>query len=136
MKPNEARAAIYSALNTVMADAHPGIPVLYENRLNVDLNLQTEPFVACELVWNDGSQIGMGDTPGKRYMGAIWLATANKQGEGTAELLAVMTTLSDAFGIKTVGGVTCQAPRPLPGYLKDGWYFQPVRIPFYFDDMA
>jgi hypothetical protein len=134
MKFDAARSAIYSRLDSAMNTNHPGVPVLYENRLNVDLALQSAPFVACEILFNDGEQVSMEISPVVRYRGSIWLAVAAKRGDGIKGQLTVLATLADTFKTVVFGGVTCHAPRPMPGFLKDGWYLESIRVPFYFND--
>ncbi len=132
---DDARAAIFARVKATMdASAYAATPVEYENRRTVDLSTQTAPFAACEIHFNDGEQTDMGLNPGTRYRGAIWLAVGMKQGEGTASALKILAVLANGFKNVSFGGVTCRAPRPVPGALRNGWYYETIRVPFYFDD--
>lgn len=130
----DARAAIYSRLDEGMNATYPGTLVVYENRLNVDLSTQTAPFVAAEIHWNDGRQIGMEASPAARYEGAIYLAVYVKEYEGAAAALALLGYLAGLFKAKSFGGVNTRIARPLPGRPDRGWYAYTLRVPFWFDD--
>jgi len=130
-----ARAAIYGRLNTIWAAANPTVPVRYENRLLVDLATETDPFLACEVLFNDGEQISLGITPAHRVEGAIYLAVWVKEDTGTAVPLGLIDGLFDLFKTTAFGGVNTRAPRPLPGHDHKGWYITTLRVPFWFDQL-
>lgn len=132
---DDARAAIVGRLKATLDASNPTTAVSYENRATVDLATQAAPFVACEVLFNDGEQASMELAPVVRYSGAIWLAVAVKEGEGTKTALVILGTLAAAFKTVSFGGVVAQAPRPMPGFRRDGWYYEPIRVPFYFDDI-
>jgi hypothetical protein len=132
---DDARAAVYTRLDAGMTATYPAVPVLYENRLTVDLAKQKSPFVACEIVYNDGSQASMELTPVVRYGGAIWLAVATKAGAGAKVGAGILGYLANRFKTITFSGVVCGAPVPMPGYTRDGAYWQTLRVPFHFDDI-
>lgn len=135
MKFNDARAAIYSRLDTLMTASYASIPVRYENRLDVDLSAQVEPFLGVELIFNDGVQASLGRQIIVRYPGAIYLSVFTKQGEGIADALTLLASLADTFKTVTFSGVVCSAPRPLPARPHQGWYVHTLRVPFHFDDV-
>lgn len=136
MNFEDARAAIYARLDTAWTAAHPTVPALYENRLAVDLAGRTDPFIACEILFNDGEQVSMEKTPVLRFFGAIYLSVWVKEKEGTKIALTYLGELSDLFKAASFGGVNTRAPRPLPGRPQDSWYVSTLRVPFWFDQGA
>jgi hypothetical protein len=131
----DARAVIYGRLNTSWSAAHPGMPVRYENRMAVDLGKEIDPFITCEILFNDGEQLGMGDNPGVRYEGAIYLSVWVKEDSGTAEALTYLGELATLFQMAVFGGVKTRACRPLPGRVQAGWYVLSLRVPMWFDQI-
>ncbi len=135
MNFEDARAAIYSRLNTFMAASYPAIPVRYENRLTVDFATLETLFVAAEIAFTDGTQMALGSSPPVRYQGTIFLNVWERDGAGTSEALGLLDALAVAFKTAQFGGVNTKAPRPMPGAFQPGWYVLAVRIPFWFDQM-
>lgn len=132
----DARAAICGRLDNGMTTSHPATLVEYENRVQVDLAVQTAPYVSAELVYNDGDQVSMETNPGMRYSGSIWLGVHVKQGEGAAAATPFLQTLATLFKAKSFGGVVTRAPKPLPQRDHQGWVVYTLRIPFHFDDFS
>lgn len=134
MKYDAARAALIGLLDTTMTGAGPSTLVQYDNRVKVDMDSQTQPFVEAEVQFTDGVQASMGDAPLSRYTGALYLSVWTKESEGSKPGLVLLATLTDAFTMRSVGGVVTKAVRPLPAGREKGWYVQSIRVPFHFDD--
>jgi len=129
------RAAIYGRLDAGWAQANPTVLVEYQNQDVVDLDKQTAPFVTCDLVYSDGAQMGLGQTAGQRYQGAIWLAVWTRKGSGVATANAYLAALATLFGLKVFGGVNTHAVRPCqPGLQELGHRDDPG--PFWFDQTS
>lgn len=129
-----ARAAVYGRLKAYMDASYPTVDVGYENRNTIDFATQAEPFVTCEIVWNDGEQVSLGDLPRLRYRGSVWLAIHEKDGAGVKVSNQLMKSLADLFRTKAFSGVTTMAPIPVPARPAQGWRAQALRVPLYFDD--
>lgn len=129
-----AREAVYVRLKTHMDANHPATLVGYENRNQIDLATQKAPFVTVELVWNDGEQVSMGETPRARLRGAVWLAVHEKEGAGVAATNALLMSLFNLFRTKSFSGITTMMPIPVPARPAEGWRAQALRVPLYFDD--
>jgi len=129
----DAQAAIYARLNTYWSAAHAGVPVDYENRFLVDLAAQQDPFIACDVLFNDGEQASIEADPMSRYRGAVYLAVWVREGSGTAAAFGFLSELGTLFATKAFGGLNTQAPRPLPGRRQAGWLVEVLRVPFWFD---
>lgn len=135
MNFEDARLAVTGRLKTGMDATYPAVPVVYENRVKVDLATQASPYVRLALIFNDGEQASMEATPLARYRGAIYLAVYCKQGEGTKDALTILSYLAGLFKAVKFGGVQTYVGVPMPGAEMSGWYYEAVRIPFYFDDL-
>jgi hypothetical protein len=131
----DTRAAICDRLDTYWSGAHPEVLVEYENQASIDLNAHTDPFLSCDIVYTDGTQISLGQPGGTRYPGAIWLSSWVKEGGGTAEGNRYLKELADLFGQKAFGGVNTKAARRVPSNPHKGWYVQSLRVPHWFDDI-
>jgi hypothetical protein len=130
----DARVAVYGLLDGHMTANHPTVKVGYENRHTVDLAAQALPYVTCEIVWNDGEQVSLGDLPRGRLRGSVWLSVHVKEGQGVSVSNELMKSLFDLFRTKTFSGVTTMMPVPVPARAAEGWRAQALRVPLYFDD--
>lgn len=135
MNFDDARIAISGRLKTGMDATYASVPVVYENHTAVDLATQASPYVRLAIVFNDGQQVSIESTPLARYRGAIYLAVYCKQGQGTKTALQILGYLAGLFKAVKFGGVQTYVGVPMPGVEMDGWYYEAVRLPFYFDDL-
>lgn len=136
MNFENARAAIYGRLTTAWNASHSTVPVLYENRLEVDLATRKDPFITCEIVYNDGQQVGIGAPVGARYSGAIWLSVWQPEHSGVTPGTTWLGELATLFKAVTFGGVNTRVPIPVPGRSQKGWDAHTLRVPFWFDDFS
>jgi hypothetical protein len=134
MNFESAQAAVYARVATHMTANHPTVKVDYENRHLVDMTTQKDPFVSCEVIWNDGEQVSMENSPRARYRGSVWLAIHVKEGQGAKVSNQLLTSLSRLFKAVSFGGVTAMVPVPVPARPAAGWRAQALRVPIYFDD--
>lgn len=132
---DDAVKAVYARLDAFVGASLSSLPVRYENRLEVDLAKETDPFLTCEVVFSAGSQVSLGHTPVARYSGAVWLSRWAKEDTGTVAGWADLALLSTHFKARDFSGVRTSVPIPIPSRAQDGWHVQAVRVPFYFDDL-
>lgn len=135
MNFDDARAAVAGRLKTGMDATYPAVPVVYENHTTVDLATQASPYVRLAIIFNDGAQASIELTPLARYRGAVYLAVYCKEGQGTKDVLQILGYLATLFKAVKFGGVQTHVGLPMPGAEMDGWYYEAVRVPFYFDDL-
>jgi len=125
----EARDAIVSHIDANFS----GIPVFYENTLEVDLNTVEDRFIRVEVEFSGASQASMGDNALDRTYGFITYRVFTKQGRGTRATLEVMDTLRDVAKTMTTDKVQCESVRPGKVESKSGWECRDLLVPFWFD---
>jgi hypothetical protein len=128
--------AIRGRLNTYWTANHAAVPIMWENRISLDLAAQTDPFLGCDVVWNDGWQASIEAVPIDRYAGAIHLSIWVKEGGGGLVANQWMGELASLFKHKLFDGVISGAPQPTPARTYEGWRIYVLRIPFKTDDLA
>jgi hypothetical protein len=131
MKFEDARAAIYARINTGWGATYPTEVIEWENRQTVDRDNSSGPFLAVEVLFNDGYQAELGSAPMVRYNGAIYCVVYVRQGQGSKLGFDRLDYLAGLLGVTAFGGVNTQAPRPVPGHDEPGWYRHLLRIPFF-----
>jgi hypothetical protein len=134
MNFESARAAIHGRLETYMNASYAGTKVQYTNREMIDFATHKAPFVACDILWVDGQQASMEFEPIVRRLGAVWFHVGVKMGAGTAGALSMLSAITKQFEIQSFGGLVTQAGQPLGGFERNGWWYERVRVPFYFDE--
>jgi hypothetical protein len=125
-----ARQAAYERLNAYWDDNHPGVPIAWGNQVTVDMAQQVTPFIAIEIVWNDGAQATIEDTPIVRYSGAIHFGVYTKAGTGRTAAFGWMGELANLFKTDSFGGIITYAPKPMPCREWKGWVVDVLRVPF------
>jgi hypothetical protein len=135
MNFESARAAIHGRLESYMNTNYAGTKVQYTNREMIDFATQKLPFVTCDIVWVDGQQASMEFNPVVRRLGAVWFHVGVKLGAGTSVALSMLYAITKQFEIQTYGGVVAQAGQPMQGFERKGWWYERVRVPFYFDEI-
>lgn len=130
------RQSIVTAVEAVKSGA-PTSPLVieYDNRIVVDTQTQTLPFLVVNVVYFDGFQADLGDHPIQRIMGQIHIIAAVKEGSGSAKALALLDYFIPAIQRKSFGSVRTYMSKvaPMKPYL--GWCYYPALIPFWFDEI-
>lgn len=130
----EARDALVFHLNTAWPAAYPTVPIYYENTLHVDLDSVGDAFVRAEVTFSDAVQASVETNPLTRVQGALYLVLMTREGLGTRTMLGYMDYLTGLFKYRTLNGVQTGAPAPMRTLMKDGWYYQELAVPFWFDN--
>lgn len=136
MKLEAARAAAYTALNTVAATINPVPPIDWDNRILVDHSTQTAPYLAVDFLVATGIQKSLGQTKVVRYIGRLVILICVKEGTGTAVALSMADTLAAGLQMTSFSGLMTEAAMPDRSFTEDGWYYQPLQVPFWFDDIV
>lgn len=128
------RQSIVAAVEAAKVGAPGGTPVVeYDNRLIVDTQAQTAPFVNCRIVFFDGYQADLNAKPIHRVLGQIHLAVATKEGNGSTDAAKILGFMYPQLQGKSLGSVRTQFAKPAPSFPHLGWVYTPVLIPFWSD---
>lgn len=129
----QARDALVSHFHTGWSTAYPSIPAFYENAQSIDLDNHTAGFVKFDIDYEASFQASMEQVPITRVQGHVYITLATLEGTGTRTLAGYLDTLTTLMKYQSLSGVQTGAPSPMRSELSEGWYFQELAVPFWFD---
>jgi hypothetical protein len=105
----------------------------YENRNAVDLASQVDPYLAVDIVFRDGEQIDLGDSPVVCDDGQIMLAVGVKEGSGTQKASELLDFIRPYLQLRDdiPNGVRTRVGRPQPPKTLVGFYYLPLVVGFW-----
>ena len=134
MSLESARQAIVAAVEAAKIGCPGGVPIIeYDNRIIVDTQTATAPFLSVEVHFMSGEQADLSAAPRHRFYGQLHLKAAVKEGAGTANQLTMLTHFYPKLQRKQFGIVRTQASTVAPVIPHRGWRYYPCIIPFWFD---
>lgn len=123
----EARKALWSDYPLVIE---------YDNRILVDTQTQSNPFLCVEIHYIGGEQVDLGGSPNHRVYGQLTLAAAVKEGSGSKQANDLLEHFFPALHLTTIDGARMWGAKPEKTRPHRGWVYSPVSIPFDFDTTA
>lgn len=120
----EARKALWSGYALIIE---------YDNRILVDTQTQTNPFLCVEIQYVDGEQVDLGGSPNHRTYGSLTVAAAVKEGSGSKQANELLEHFYPALHLTTIDGARMWGAKPEKSKPHRGWVYYPVSIPFDFD---
>lgn len=128
------RQSVVSAVESVKAGAPGGAPVIeYDNRIIVDTQTQSAPFMCVELIYMDGEQADLAAKPIHRTSGVLRVSAAAKDGDGSAKANALLDYFCPLLQGKQFGAVRTKYAKPIAPRPHLGWVYFTVLIPFWVD---
>lgn len=134
MSMEQARKDIVAAVELAKTGA-PISPLIieYDNRIVVDTQTQTKPYLAVHVKFMDGWQADLAAKPIHRIMGQIHLAAVCKMGSGSSDGLRLLDHFYPQLHQRSMGTVRTHMSKLTNKTEHLGWYYYPVLIPFWFD---
>lgn len=127
----EIRDAVITSLKTDLDSQYPNLPVAWPN-LNFNWNQPPEEFVAVEIEFYSGSQVGISAQPKSRVRGTVSLTYYAREGLGTRSSAQFFDwTLRLAYA--KLGPANLQAPMPEGSNPWRGYLITTVGFPFFSD---
>jgi hypothetical protein len=128
------RQNIVAAMEAAKVGTPGGIPVVeYDNRMLVNTQTQSAPFVICNIVYGMGEQADLNAKPIHRLYGQIHLIVATKEGGGSTDAAKMLGYLYPQLQGKVFGIVRTSFASPAPPKPHLGWVYTPILIPFWAD---
>ncbi len=127
-----ARDAIVNYLNPAWTGAYPGIPIFYENTIQIDLDKVGDTFLSVSIDFQDSIREGVDASPISKTWGEITLRLFTKEGLGTRTTLQMYDYLTTLMKYRLLSGVTLDCPTPGKKIAKDGWASADLNVPFSF----
>jgi|DEB19_MinimDraft_2_1074335.scaffolds.fasta_scaffold62109_1 hypothetical protein len=129
-----ARQAIATAVEAAKVGS-PTTPLIieYDNRIIVDTQTQTKPFLCVNMVLMDGRQADLNAKPIHRFDGQIHIAAAVKEGAGSADALKLLDHFYPQLHQRALGILRTHMAKAAPMKPHLGWCYYPMLIPFWFD---
>jgi hypothetical protein len=129
----QARDEIVTMLHADLVINKPGLPVFWENTLQVDLNVVADPFVRIEIDFDDAEQLTINNDPWHRVHGSIYVTVFTKEGGGTRHALELFDYFSNLAKFRLGTKFSSSTPRPGRKTAKQGWVSFELGVPFHFD---
>jgi hypothetical protein len=110
----------------------------YENSNAVDLALQTDPYLAVDIVFRDGEQIDLNPDPTICDDGQIMVMAGVKEGFGTQKAEALRDFIRPYLQLRDdlANGVRTHAAKPYPPRPARGFYYLPLVVTFWRHSVA
>lgn len=131
-----ARLALVTALSNYVSATNPTLPVIYEDQETVDLESIGDVFVKVDIKYDNANNVGIGVDVPHRVTGFLLLIISTKEGTGTIDRIRLMDTMTNLFKNKNLGGLNTKVPTPLRKQRLNGWTFQELGVPFWFDSIS
>lgn len=129
-----ARQSIVTAIEAAKTgNPVSGLIIEYDNRIIVDTQTQTNPYLAVQIMWMSGEQADLSATPLHRMWGQIHLAAVVKEGSGSAAANGLLDWFYPRLQRKAWGAVRTLMADYAPVKPWQGWVYYPVLTPFWYD---
>jgi hypothetical protein len=134
MSQEAARQAIVTAVEAAKTGAPvPSLVIEYDNRIIVDTQTQSAPFLRVEIKYLDSYQADISHSPIHRFEGYISLQAAVKDGSGAKEANGLLEHFYPQLHKRSMGIVRTKMASAVPERQHQGWWYYSFNIPFWFD---
>jgi len=132
------KAAVATAVEALKATwSDYALVVEYDNRLIVDTQSQTNPFLCVHIYYVGGEQASLGQaTKHHRVYGSLVLSAAVKEGAGDEKANDLLQHFYPSLHMTTIDGARTWGAVPSKERAHRGWVYYPVVIPFDFDNIS
>lgn len=123
------RSKLSTALDTYLSASYPTLPVNYPNRIAVDPEGRTDPFVQAYFIFSPARQINLGQRC-IRVEGSMNLTYFYRPGTGVKGSAQFSDFLVDKFGLRTINGIVFRTVTPYYNAGMTGWEGTLNVVPF------
>ena len=127
-------ALVIEIENLWKASSFSTTPLFSDNGPPLQLD-KLERFVKYEIHMVTSKQMTLGDNPIDRTHGYVRFYFGCREGKGTRQLLLMRDFLKQALKAKVYGSLKTLIPSPDKKNTGNGWHFETLHVPFYFDGM-
>ena len=129
-----ARQNLVTAVEAALVGMPGGVPIVeYDNRVVVNTQTQVDPYLMVNVVFFDGWQADLSNSPIQRILGQLHIVAVAKEGDGSTKPLQMLDYLYPQLQRKAFGIVKTDTVKPVKMKPHLGWCGYPVIIPFRFD---
>jgi hypothetical protein len=135
----QARLALVNKVEALKASWAGGytLEVEYDNLERVNLATQTDPYLCVNLLYHDGYQLDLSDTPQHRLLGTIVLEAKVKEGQGSKKASELLDHFYKALHLTDANApLRTEAAKIRTPPAHAGWKADVAIIPFWFDSAA
>jgi hypothetical protein len=90
-------------------------------------------FLKVDVNFDAAVQASVETAPMTRVQGSLLLVVMAAEGTGTRNSLTYVDYLSNLFKYRSLSGVQTGAPTPSSSLVSQGWFYQELFVPFWFD---
>lgn len=130
----DARDEIAKKVDQVWKAKYPDVKYFTENLAEPNLD-ELQTFMSYRINMMDSKQIAISPYPIDRTYGNIEFYFGSRKGTGTRSLLAMRDYVKSSLKAKSLSSLKTLIPRPGSPNSGNGWHFETLYVPFYFDGM-
>lgn len=136
MTREEIRLAVVTLVETRKAtwSAYP-LVIEYDNRILVDTQKQTNPFLCVSIVYISGEQLELAGV-NHRVWGQVHVSAAVRVGEGSGKANELLDHFVPALHMRAISNLRLWGASPVRDRPHLGWVYYPVLVPFEADNLA
>ena len=134
--------AIRTSITTAVEAAKVGflggytLVIEYDNRIIVDTQTQTNPFLQVRTKLLSAEQADISNSPIHRIYGQIHLAAVVKEGSGMKAAYDLLDHFYPRLQRKALGVIRTHMATLAPEIHHLGWCYYPVALPFWSDQVS
>ena len=125
-----ARNALVAYLHTAFVAEYPGVPIFYENTVEIDKDAQPGMFLMVEIDFLDNQLITVNTNPNTEVFGEMVLRIFTRAGLGVSGHLGLFDYLTSLMSNRTISGVMTLTPFPDKKLTRTGWMMTDIVVPF------
>ena len=110
--------------------AHP-LSVEYDNRDNINMLIQRDPFLCVEVMYIGGQQADLSNKPVHRIIGMLVLTAKNREGAGSSGGYKLLEHFYPNLQHRAIGNVRLEMAEFSKPRLVGGWWAVSAMLPFY-----
>lgn len=107
------------------------LKVEYDNRDNIDMRTQRDPFLCAEVMFIGGQQADLSNKPVHRILGMLVLTAKTREGMGSAGGYKLLEHFYPNLQWRVIGNVRLEVAEFSRPRLVGGWWGFSAMIPFH-----
>lgn len=112
------------------------LEVEYDNRDNIDLQAQANPFLCAEILFIDGKQADLSSNPVHRVVGMLILTAKTREGMGSAKGYTLLDHFYPSLQHRVIGNVRLEMASFSRPKLVGGWWGISAILPFHINKFS
>lgn len=113
-----------------VASGLTSLAIEFDNRSNIDMRQQQEPFLCVEIMFTGGVQADLSHNPVHKITGILVLTAKSREGSGSAGCYKLLDELYPRLQRRVIGNVRLEMADFAKPRLVGGWWGVSALLPF------